>query len=156
LRCHEQALPLFLGLGDTHGEAQTYRSLGILARERDGLADSAAYLGRARQLVAVLGHERSEAQVVHASALTRAHAGDLDGAVADFRASLAAFRMLGDRPWQVRSLGRLGLALAARSQSAAAADAWREALRIQRELDLPGESRLRRWLDGLPAPDTPG
>jgi hypothetical protein len=64
--------------------------------------------------------------------------------------------MLGDRPWQVRSLGRLGLALAARSQSAAAADAWREALRIQRELDLPGESRLRRWLDGLPAPDTPG
>ena len=63
---------------------------------------------------------------MHAAAITRARAGDLAGAVADHRASLASFRTLDDRPWQVRSLGRLGLTLAAQSDPAAAADAWRE------------------------------
>ena len=152
VRCHEQALPLFLGIGDTQGEAHTYRGLGIVAREQAGLQESAGLLDRARQLLATLGHERGQAQVVHAAAITRARAGDLAGAVADHRASLASFRTLDDRPWQVRSLGRLGLTLAAQSDPAAAADAWREALDIQRGLDLPGEPRLRRWLDGLAGP----
>jgi tetratricopeptide (TPR) repeat protein len=156
LGCYEQALPLFLRLGDSRGEAHTYRSLGILARERGELANSAGYLERARQIVAALGHERDEAQMLHARAVTRVHAGDLNGAVEDFDASLVIFRTLGDRPWQVRSLGRLGLALAARSEPAAAAGAWREALSILRELDLPWEARLRQWLEGLAVPDTQG
>jgi tetratricopeptide (TPR) repeat protein len=156
MRCHEQALPLFLGIGDTQGEAHTYRGLGIIAREQGGLEDSAALLDRARQLLVALGHERGQAQVLHAAAVTRARAGDLDGAIADFRSSLASFRARDDRPWQVHSLGRLGLALAARSEPAAAADAWHEALRILRTLDRPGEVRLRRWLDGLATAGTPG
>jgi tetratricopeptide (TPR) repeat protein len=149
LHCCEEALPLFLGMGDTQGEAQTYRSLGILARQRSELADSAACLDRARQLLAELGHERGEAQVVHARAVTRTHAGDLDGAEIDFRTSLQLFRGLGDRPWQARSLGWLGLTLAARSEPVAAGNAWRNAIGIVRELELPPDARLRRWLYSL-------
>lgn len=103
-----------------------------------------------------LGFPGSPVQMLHARAVTRVHAGDLDGAVEDFDAALVIFRTLSDRPWQVRSLGRLGLALAARSEPAAAAGAWREALGILRGLDLPWEARLRGWLDGLAVPDTPG
>ncbi|HEX6569280.1 MAG TPA: tetratricopeptide repeat protein [Acidimicrobiales bacterium] len=147
----QQALPLFLRLGDIQGEAQTYRSVGAVLRDQDDLAGSAAYLERAHALVVGLRHERGIGQVRHAVAGTQARAGDLAGAVASLQASLAIFRSLGDRPWQVRSLGKLGKALAAQADPAGAAEAWREAAEVLEGSRLPQGSPLRAWLGRLAA-----
>ncbi|HEX6418388.1 MAG TPA: tetratricopeptide repeat protein [Acidimicrobiales bacterium] len=149
--CFQEALPLFLRLGDIQGEAQTYRSIGAVLRDRGDLAGSAAYLDRAHELMAGLAHERGVGQVRHAIACTQVAAGATDDAVANLRACVAIFRSLGDQPWQVRSLGKLGAALAAQADAAGAAAAWREAADVLAASRLPAESPLRAWLGRLAA-----
>jgi tetratricopeptide (TPR) repeat protein len=154
--CYEAALPLFLRLGDVQGEAHTYRSVGHMLREQGDLDGSAAYLDRAHGLVSELQHERGIGQVTHAMAITQMRRGALDDAVASLQASLAIFRSLGDRPWQVRSLGMLGRTLSARSDQAAAAEVWRDAVQVLEGSRLPPESTLRAWLGRLAAGETAG
>ena len=154
--CYEAALPLFLRLGDVQGEAHTYRSVGHMLREQGDLDGSAAYLDRAHGLVSELQHERGIGQVTHAMAITQMRRGALDDAVASLQASLAIFRFLGDRPWQVRSLGMLGRTLSARSDQAAAAEVWRDAVQVLEGSRLPPESTLRAWLGRLAAGGTAG
>jgi tetratricopeptide (TPR) repeat protein len=151
--CYEQALPLFLRLGDLSGEAHTYRSMGIVRRGRGDLAGSASYLERALGLLGALDHERGVGQVTHALALTRWRAGAPDEAVAGLEAALAIFRALGDRPWQVRSLGVLGTVLSSRAPDGdgAAAAAWAEAGRVLAGSRLPPGSPLRAWIRRLAA-----
>jgi len=91
------------------------------------------------------------AQVTHAIGVTQLRSGALDDAAASLQTSVALFRSLDDRPWQVRSMGWLGLALAARSEQAAAAEAWRGAVRVLDGSRLPPESPLRAWLGRLAA-----
>jgi tetratricopeptide (TPR) repeat protein len=149
--CYQAALPLFLRLGDTQGEAHTYRSVGGVLRDQGDVPGSAAYLERARGLLADLRHERGVAQVTHAIGVTQLRSGAVDDAAASLQTSVAIFRSLDDRPWQVRSMGWLGLALAARSEQAAAAEAWRGAVRVLDGSRLPPESPLRAWLGRLAA-----
>lgn len=154
--CYEAALPLFLQLGDVQGEAQTYRSVGHLLRDQGDLDGSMAYLDRAHRLLTELQHERGIGQVTHAMAVTQLRRGAVDDAVASLQAGLAIFRSLGDRPWQVRSLGMLGRALSARPDEAAAAEAWRDAVEVLEGSRLPAESVLRAWLGRLVARGTAG
>ncbi|HEV7759343.1 MAG TPA: tetratricopeptide repeat protein [Acidimicrobiales bacterium] len=145
--CFEQALPLFVQLGDVQGEAQTYRSIGAAQRDQDDLDGSAAHLERAHGLMAGLAHERGVGQMRHAMGVTQVQRGALDDAVASFTASAELFGALGDRPWQLRSLGRLGLARSAHGDPVGAAEAWGQAREVLAGSALPAASPLRAWVD---------
>jgi tetratricopeptide (TPR) repeat protein len=146
----QQALPLFLRLGDLQGEAHTYRSMGAVLRDRDDLEGSAAYLDRAHELMAGLKHERGMGQMRHAIGATQIRRGALDEAVDSFEASTKLFAALGDRPWQLRSLGRLSLARLARGDHAGAFEAVGSAKEVLAGSPLPAASPLRAWVERLP------
>lgn len=154
--CLEEALPLFLRLGDLQGEAQTYRSIGAVRRDRGDLDGSAAHLDRAHGIMVELAHERGIGQMRHGVGVTQMARGRLDDAVASFEASAGLFAAVGDRPWQLRSLGRLGLARAEQGDAAGAGAAWARAVEVLAGSALPAGSPLRAWVTRLAAAPPPG
>ena len=60
--------------------------------------------------------------------------------------SLAACRQGGLRHWEARALNSLGKLQAAKGNPTAACAAWRPALTILRELDLPEAAEVEAWL----------
>ena len=133
--CRDAALPLFLRLGDVQGEAHTYRSVSHMLRDQGDLDGSAAYL-TGDGLLAELQHERGIEEDRHAMAITQMHRGALDDAVASLRASLAIFRPSATVPGRC-ACQMLGRTLSARSDQAAATEAWRDAVQVLEGSCLP-------------------
>ena len=68
---HEQALPIYRGIGDRLGEANTLQSLGQVALVQDRYPDAIALYDQALPIYREIGHRRGEAIALagHATAL---------------------------------------------------------------------------------------
>jgi tetratricopeptide (TPR) repeat protein len=84
---------------------------------------------------------------LHTLGDVRREQGRLEEAADCLERSLATFRDLGHRPWEARALNSLGLLLAAKGDPTAACQAWRSALAIFRELDMPEAGEVAAWLN---------
>jgi tetratricopeptide (TPR) repeat protein len=138
VRCHqgewqegvslfEQCLTSFVEIGDRIGEAHTLRSLGIALRTQGFGRDAMACLRRGLEVFTALGDTRSEARIRHSIGTVHQLHGEYDAARNSLVASLVLSRAIDDRPWQARTLNRLGLLAAAQQDLTTAGDNWAEA-----------------------------
>jgi tetratricopeptide (TPR) repeat protein len=77
----------------------------------------------------------------------RRQQGRLEEAAGCLEHCLADFRDLGYRPWEAQALNSLGRLHAAKDDLAAARAAWRSALAIFRELNMPEAAEVAARLE---------
>jgi tetratricopeptide (TPR) repeat protein len=138
--CLDQSLTLVRAVGDRQGQAYVLRGLGEVYGEQGCLGDAVGCLERSLTLASATGDRAAVAYALCTLGEVRRQQGRLEEAAGCLQLSLATFQGLGFRPWEARALNSLGMLLATRGDPTAACRAWRSALAIFRELDMPEAS----------------
>lgn len=142
-----RALRLRRRVGDRRGEGASLGKLGLLA---DALGDYATAASHYRQALAIyseIGYQLGIATILARQSLLRHHQGDHPGSLASGREALAIATATGDRSYQAYARMAMGHALTALDRLPEAADCYREALALRREM---GErNRAMEALSGL-------
>jgi tetratricopeptide (TPR) repeat protein len=148
IACLHQSLTFLRDVDDRRGEAYVMQSLAEVHRRQGRLEDAAGCLKRSLALARPTGDRAAEALALHTLGDVRRDQGRLEDAAGCLERSLAAFREFGFRNWEARALNSLGLLLVAKSDPTAARRAWRAALAIFQELDMPEAAEVAtRLLD---------
>jgi DNA-binding SARP family transcriptional activator/predicted negative regulator of RcsB-dependent stress response len=145
--CLHQSLAFLRDVGDRRGEAYVLESLAEVHRRQGRLEDAAGCLERSLVLARATGDRAVEAFALRTLGDVRRDQGCLEEAAGHLEQSLAAFREFGFRHWEARALNSLGLLLAAKGDPTAARAAWRAALAIFQELDMPEAAEVATRLD---------
>ena len=135
--CLDQGLTLVRALGDRQGQAYVLQGFGEVYGEQGCLGDAADCLEQSLTLARATGDRAAVAYTLCTLGDVRRQQGRLEEAAGCLQRSLATFQDIGFRPWEARALSSLGLLLAVKGDPTAACRAWRSALAILRELDMP-------------------
>jgi tetratricopeptide (TPR) repeat protein len=145
--CYLRCRPVFEEVGDRHWQALTLRSQGEVHLRRGNLDEALELLGSSLRIFRELGDR-------HWEAVTKRNLGDVcrerqrfEESLEWFEAALSVFREIGDRLSEGKTLTGLGKTRALRGDETAAAAAWREALTIFQELNVPEITEVRRLLE---------
>jgi DNA-binding SARP family transcriptional activator/predicted negative regulator of RcsB-dependent stress response len=148
IACLHQSLTFLRDVDDRRGEAYVMQSLAEVHRRQGRLEDAAGCLERSLALARPTGDRAAEAFALHTLGDVRRDQGRLEDATGCLERSLAAFREFGFRNWEAHALNSVGLLLAAKGDPTAARWAWRAALAIFQELDMPTAAEVAtRLLD---------
>jgi DNA-binding SARP family transcriptional activator len=147
IACLEQSLALTRASGDQHGEAYVLQGLGEVHRTQGCLEDAGSCLEQSLALARATGDRTAEAYAMHSLGEVRRQQGRLEEAAGCLEWSRAVFRERGLRLWQARALDSLGKLRAAKGDQRAARSAWRPALTIFRELDMPEATEVAARLN---------
>jgi DNA-binding SARP family transcriptional activator/tetratricopeptide (TPR) repeat protein len=143
----EQALAIYQDIGSRIGEAHALHELG---RVRYATGDYPAAAGLQEQALAIcqdIGDRVGEANALRDLALARSHTEDGPAAAAGLlERSVALFREAGDAHGEAQALSATGSLLAASARLPEAQAAYRQALRLARQIGSPLEEA--RALEG--------
>ena len=145
--CLEQSLALMRASGDHHGQAYVLQSLGEVHCTRGCLEDAGNCLEWSLALARATGDRAAEAYASYGLGEVRRQQGCLEEAAGCLEWSLAVFRQGGLRHWEARALISLGRLQAATRNPTAACKAWRSALAILQELDVPEAAEVAASLE---------
>ncbi|WP_204051699.1 ATP-binding protein [Microbispora siamensis] len=141
--CHDSALPIYLEAGYRVGEADSRCGLGSLelrqGRHREALEQFHLAVTTAREI----GEAETETSALVGLGDTLSAMGQREAAQAHYDAALARVAATGDRYEEARAL--VGIARL-HGGTPRAAEAWRRALTLFDELDLPEADEVRRRL----------
>jgi DNA-binding SARP family transcriptional activator/tetratricopeptide (TPR) repeat protein len=143
----QRSLVLVRAADERSGEMFILQNLGELYRRQGRLEDADSCLQHSLELARAMGKRNAEARALHTLGDVRRVQGRPEDAGGFLERSLAVFRDLGFRHWEARVLNSLGLLLAAKGDHDAACSAWRAALTILRELDMPEAADVAARLD---------
>jgi DNA-binding SARP family transcriptional activator/uncharacterized protein HemY len=147
IACLDQSLALARATGDRHGEAYVLQSLGEVHHKQGCLEDAAGCLTQSLALARATDDRAAEVCALHTLGDVRREQGRLEEAAVCLEHCLANFSDLGYGPWEARVLNSLGMLHAAKDDPAAARAAWRSALAIFRELNMPEAAEVAARLE---------
>jgi tetratricopeptide (TPR) repeat protein len=104
----EQALPLWVELGDVRGEATTLVTIATTANKLGDFAAAAEHYARALERYELIGDERGQAHTLDLLGVVNEQRGDLHAAERQHLAAIELLRRLGHRPGLAHSLDNLG------------------------------------------------
>lgn len=143
------ALAIFRETGDRHWEAIALLALADLQRAADRPNAAEASLERCLEIFRRFGNRHFAALVLYRLARLMRDQDRAEGAIACLDQCVLAFRELALSLWEARALNSLGKALAAVSRFADAADAWRAALTVFRDLGAVDAAAVEAQLSAL-------
>ncbi|MCW2882333.1 MAG: transcriptional regulator, family [Sphaerisporangium sp.] len=158
-RDFEEAIGLFIGIGEDQGTALVLRSIAFLDRMSGCFDEATAHYERALSMFASMGDQVASAYVLHNLAQLKLEAGDPEGASNLLSEALALSRDGGSRRVETQVLHRMGDTYLEWGEPDLAAEIFGRALEMVRLIGDPvgeayilkglGIARLRRGEDAL-------
>lgn len=149
LEHRRRALSLFEELGDDSGQTRALNAVGWSHAQLGDLAMALDYCTRSAEMAALLNHIRSSASAWDSIGFIKHAMQDFEGAEDAYGQALTAWRNIDERYYRARTLERLGHLRVDSGDRGAAIDAFRSALALFEELDLPEADGVRSCLSDL-------
>ena len=146
----QEELRLSEAAGDRVWQARALDANGWLHAKLGEHQQALDFCERALPVMQELGDRHGEGGTWDTLGLAYLHLADLSKAVTSFERAADLFRQVGDRPSEADVLLRLGDAHRTGGNIDLAQGAWRNAVAILEQLDLPAD-HVRSRLDGLPS-----
>ncbi|MFC0526921.1 BTAD domain-containing putative transcriptional regulator [Phytohabitans kaempferiae] len=144
-----KALDLYRAGGHRVGEANALNNVGWYHAQNGEFREALEYCAKALALLQEIDHRPGVAATLDSIGYAHHHLGNQCAAVGSFQRALEMFRAAGDRSHEAGTLTRLGDAHHAAGKLEQARNAWRQALVLLEELDLPEADEVRGKLAGL-------
>jgi tetratricopeptide (TPR) repeat protein len=151
IACHRDSLAIRREMDDRHGAAMSLSNLGIACFQQGRCPEAIACQQDSLAIRRELGDRHGEGYSLSSLGLVHFQQGRYAEAMACQQDSLAIRRELGDRHGEAESLRNLGDALRAVGYDLQAQGAWRRALAICDELQIPEAEKIRERLATLPS-----
>jgi DNA-binding SARP family transcriptional activator/tetratricopeptide (TPR) repeat protein len=145
----EQAVELFRIAGRLTGQARSLNAVGWFHLQLGDPEQGLRECQHALDMQGEIGDRFGQADTLDSIALAYTFLGRYDEAIADYKQALQMYQEFGDRYYEAGTLDSLGDTYLAADDLESAAKAWRDAVAILDELDLPEAAELRTKLSNV-------